>query len=298
MAAPLWSAHALLDDPSLVTAIHRDYLIAGAQVITTDSFRTHARNLAEAGLQREADRLTRLTAMLARAARTEQPMGMSHADVPRARIAGSISPLEDCWAPDRSPALQRARIEHESMASALFEGGCEVFLIETMGKVDEACAAVDATRSFGIPTWLSVTTDEAGHLLGGESFEDLLAGLRGLTLQALLVNCIELARLPASMAALASASRWRGDLALGAYPNAGRSTSSGYRQSAMNEMELVDVLRDVVARHDEIVMLGSCCGSTPAWTRALRVAFHGSPEQREAGFVWLDRNVPLRLGSN
>src|SRR5258705_516097 len=46
---PLWSAGALLDAPATVRQIHRDYLLAGAEVVTANTFRTHRRSLARGG---------------------------------------------------------------------------------------------------------------------------------------------------------------------------------------------------------------------------------------------------------
>ena len=55
---PLWSARALLEAPEVLRQIYRDYREAGAEVLTANTFRTHARNLAPAELDREAASLT------------------------------------------------------------------------------------------------------------------------------------------------------------------------------------------------------------------------------------------------
>src|SRR5262249_58400395 len=62
---PLWSARPLLDDPELVWTIHGDEVAAGADVLTADTFRTHARTLAKAGLADRAGELTALAVRLA-----------------------------------------------------------------------------------------------------------------------------------------------------------------------------------------------------------------------------------------
>src|SRR3990167_5025855 len=86
---PLWSVHALLDNPEVVKQIHLDYLRAGAEVITTNTFRTTARALAKAGIGERARELTRLASRLAREAVSE-----AHADR-TVLVGGSIAPLED-----------------------------------------------------------------------------------------------------------------------------------------------------------------------------------------------------------
>src|SRR4051812_31387044 len=65
---PLWSAGALLHAPAVLRQIHRDYLLAGAEIVTANTFRTHRRSLARAGMGDSAASLTRLAVELARAA--------------------------------------------------------------------------------------------------------------------------------------------------------------------------------------------------------------------------------------
>jgi len=65
-ALPLWSAQALLDAPDRVRQVHESYVQAGADVITSATFRTTPRSLKKAGLEAEADRLTTLAVELAK----------------------------------------------------------------------------------------------------------------------------------------------------------------------------------------------------------------------------------------
>ncbi len=65
---PLWSARALLENPELVSRIHSDYIAAGAELLTANTFRTQRRTLAQAGLSDRARELTHKAVRLARAA--------------------------------------------------------------------------------------------------------------------------------------------------------------------------------------------------------------------------------------
>src|SRR5512135_2602497 len=65
---PLWSARALLQAPAVLHAIHGDYIAAGADIITTNTFRTHRRTLTRAGLGDRTRELTQLAVRLAREA--------------------------------------------------------------------------------------------------------------------------------------------------------------------------------------------------------------------------------------
>lgn len=290
MDAPLWSAHALVEAPAVVREIHADSLRAGAQVITTNTFRTHARNLAAGGLQDRAAELTGLAVRLAREAR--EAVAEARPEVAEARIAGSISPLEDCFRPADSPG-SRAGPEHRAMAEALTAAGCDLLLVETMGRVDEAVAAVTAAQGLGPPIWLAVVCRADGRLLAGEGLDALVAGLRGLAVQALLVNCTELGHLGAAIPALASAAAGT-DLVLGTYPHTGRQAAAGFVTHAVE----ADAFAAEVAgwtRRAPLAIVGSCCGSTPAWTAALARALYsetGSEGQARAALAsWVPRRA-------
>ncbi|MCA9045571.1 MAG: homocysteine S-methyltransferase family protein, partial [Planctomycetaceae bacterium] len=74
LTPPLWSASAILHASELLQQIHRDYVEAGAQLITANTFRTHARNLREAGLAQRANELTHRAVEIARTAGTGETL--------------------------------------------------------------------------------------------------------------------------------------------------------------------------------------------------------------------------------
>ena len=92
---PMWSANALTTDSGLnvLRQIHLDYLNAGADILTSNTFRTHRRALVGKGYA--ARDLTRRAVATAQEAVAQfgQP----------AQVAGSVAPLEDCYRPDLAP---------------------------------------------------------------------------------------------------------------------------------------------------------------------------------------------------
>ena len=66
---PLWSARAMDDAPEILKEVHSSYLQAGAEVIVTNTFRTHERSLAKAGIGHRAEELTKLATKYACEAR-------------------------------------------------------------------------------------------------------------------------------------------------------------------------------------------------------------------------------------
>ncbi len=142
---PLWSAVGLLERPDLVRQIHLENLLAGADIITTDTFRTTARTLRKAGLDpARAAELDALAVRLAVEARAE-------AGRPEALIAGSIAPLEDCYLPTFETPPEVALAEHRAQAGNLAAAGVDLIMVETMPTAAEAEIALRAAVETGRP---------------------------------------------------------------------------------------------------------------------------------------------------
>ena len=87
---PAWTASALISAPAEILAIHREYVAAGADLLTTATFRTTRRALAPAGAGERAQELTARAVELARDAARGAPGGRV------VHVLGSMAPLEDC----------------------------------------------------------------------------------------------------------------------------------------------------------------------------------------------------------
>jgi len=266
-ALPLWSARPLLDDPEIVWTIHGDEVAAGADVLTADTFRTHARTLGKAGL---ADRAGELTALAVRLA--HQAAAAPGREV---FVAGSLSPLEDCYRPDLAPDDAALAREHGAQARFLADAGVDLILAETHNSVREAAAAARAAKATGLPFVVSLVTDGAGRLLSGETIGEAAAVLAPLEPDALGINCVPAARLAGDLALLAAALP---RMPLSAYGNLGLP-ADGPGWAFTEELDPGDYAREAgrwLALGARLV--GGCCGTTPAFTRAVRsIVEGGSP---------------------
>jgi methionine synthase I (cobalamin-dependent) len=256
---PLWSAWALLESPSLVLAIHRDDLEAGADILTANTFRTHRRSLEKAGKRKRAEELTRQAVELARRAAGESARPIL--------VAGSLSPLEDCYRPDLVPDEGTLWQEHGQQARLLHESGADLILAETHNTIRELVAAVRAARETGLPVIASAVTDGKGKLLSGESIEDAATALAPLRPEALAINCVPA---PALLTDLQRLSEATPAAPLAAYGNLGPPSGPGGTQFPYDipPDDYAWLAKQWIAVGARIV--GGCCGTTAAHTAAMR----------------------------
>ncbi len=257
LAVPLWSARALLDAPEVLLQIHRDYVEAGAQLLTANTFRTHRRNLVAAGL---ADRAAELTARAVRLARK--------AAAGRAWVLGSQAPLEDCYSPDRTPPEAELREEHAQMARHLLDAGVDGILVETHNTLREALAAAQAARQTGLPVLLSFVCNRHRRLLSGEPLQRAVEEALALGVSAVMVNCVPAPWVEECLEVLASTCG--SEVPWGAYANTGQPDAQGrWRDTDAREpSRYAHYARGWLARGARL--LGGCCGTGPEHIARLR----------------------------
>jgi homocysteine S-methyltransferase len=248
-----------VDDPALVRTIHSEEVAAGAEVLTANTFRTHRRTLAKGGLGKRSRELTALAVRLARRATENADREVF--------VAGSLSPLEDCYRPDLVADDEALEREHREQAESLAAAGVDLILLETHNTVRELAAAARAAKETGLPFVASMVTDGAGRLLSGEPIADAVHALEPLRPDALSINCVPAARLRSDLTVLAAAGP---GMPLAAYGNLGLPADDlGW---AFTE----ELSPDSYAAHARCWLamgarlVGGCCGTTPGHTAALQ----------------------------
>ncbi|HQZ98702.1 MAG TPA: homocysteine S-methyltransferase family protein, partial [Thermoflexales bacterium] len=249
---PLWSARALMDAPQVVAQIHADYLAAGAEVLTANTFRTNFRTFEHAGLPNPHTLARDLTFKAVALAK----------NAGNAKVAGSLAPLEDCYTPELVPDDETLAREHAEHAINLSEAGCDLILVETMNTIREAVAGAKAAAQTGKPIWVSFTLNKHNDLISGEKLADAVQAVLPFNPQAILVNCIPVAQIAGALRVLRRAAP--AALPIGAYGNVGHVddvtgwtlthavTPSAYAQAAQEWRKI------------GATIIGGCCGTTPA----------------------------------
>lgn len=273
--AGLWSAAALDTHPEEVMAAHRDFLRAGADVITTNTYATTRWRLADHGLAEQAAQLTRRGAELAAAARDDQ--------APDARVAGSLPPLTPTYRADLVPELQvllDAYHEHAAVLAPVVD----LILAETLTTVREAVAAVRVARDLDRPVWLSWTVDDddGTRLRDGTPLADAVAAVRAAdaTPDAWLLNCSTPAAVTAGSQAVRGAVA--ADERSGVYPNGFAPIPRGWTvpTDGIPPSEEVTPERLAAAAGEWLgggaTIIGGCCETGPAHIAGLRDVVDGA----------------------
>jgi len=178
----IWSANGLITAPDTVRQIHQDYISAGADIITTNTYGVIRSNLAQEGLEDQFEELNVLACTLAEQARQE-----SEASV---LIAGSLPPLAGSYRPDLVGRLEDIEPLYREQAD-LLAPHVDLFLCETMSSAAEGRAAASAACLTGKPVWVAWTLheDRSGKLRSGETISQAAEILSDLAVSGYLVNC-------------------------------------------------------------------------------------------------------------
>ena len=262
---PRWSAGAMESAPDVLQAVHAAYLQAGADAITTNTFRTHERSLAKVGQGNRWSSLTEAAVMIAQLARDSVK--------PEAMVLGGVAPLEDCYQPDLAPPPEVCRREHGQLIGRMVELGVDLILLETMGAAEEAVAAAEAARELAPATWAISfclrSSGPAGLLLDGTPLPELLEHFADARFIGL--NCVAADTMTSRIAPVRRA--LPDDLPLAVYANVGHPDEEGgwICTDAVDPVRYAAYAAEWVAAGASIV--GGCCGTTPETIRALHERF-------------------------
>lgn len=257
-----------LTRPEVIEDIHRKYLVAGADIIETNSFNATSVSMADYHVQAYCREINLAAARLAR--RMADEFTALTPEKPRF-VAGSVGPTnKTCsMSPDVNNPAFRALTFDELQAAyceqmeALLEGGVDALLVETIFDTLNAKAAIRAAElsmektGRRVPLMLSVTvSDIAGRTLSGQTLDAFLASVEHADLFSVGLNCSFGARqLKPFLEQLAS----RAPYYISAYPNAGLPNSLGQYDQTPEDMaaEVKEYIEEGLVN-----IIGGCCGTT------------------------------------
>ncbi len=257
--------------PEIIKDIHRQYFLAGADIVETNTFSGTWIAQADYGLEDAVYAINYESAKIAKEVAAE------FTDKPRF-VAGSIGPTNRTASisPDvndpgyRAISFDQLVDAYKDQVEALMDGGVDILLVETIFDTLNAKAALFAIdlvfeeRGVKIPIMVSGTiTDQSGRTLTGQTTEAFLISLSHMPLLSIGLNCALGASL---MRPYLQILNEKSPFAVSAHPNAGLPNEFGkYDESPeMMAKQIKEFLDEGL-----INIIGGCCGTTPDHIKAI-----------------------------
>ena len=260
----------VLTRPDVIQDIHGQYLAAGADLIETNTFGATSVAQEDYGLAHIAREMNVAAARIAREvadrySTPDKPRFVAGALGPTPRTA-SISPdVNDPGA--RNTSFDELRAAYREQAEGLLEGGCDLFLVETIFDTLNAKAAIFALDELmedsgeRLPVVISGTvTDASGRILSGQTVAAFWHSVRHAKPLAIGLNCA----LGAAMMRpyIEELSKVASDTYISCYPNAGLPNPMS--ETGFDETPAVTgSLMEEFAKAGFLNIVGGCCGTTP-----------------------------------
>jgi S-methylmethionine-dependent homocysteine/selenocysteine methylase len=254
----------MLDEPDLVTAVHRDFIDAGARIITTNNYSATPQRLARDGEAALFEPLHAAALNAARQAREEsgQPV----------RIAGCLPPLVASYHHEVVPDDATCLRDYRRLVQVQAEG-VDLFLCETMTLTREALAATRAAVERRLPVWVAFSVDDQDgtRLRSGEPLAEAARAVVAAGAEAVLVNCSVPEAITTAMDALADLG-----VPFGGYANGFTAAASLPPGGTVEALETrKDLGPEGYAEHAcrwvelGATIVGGCCEVSPAHIAAL-----------------------------
>jgi methionine synthase I (cobalamin-dependent) len=248
--------------PDAVLSIHRAYVEAGSDFISTNTFGGTRNRLKLDELQDQVAELNEAGARLAREAAGDR------------LVAGSMGPTGELMDPLGLLTPDDALASFTEQAQALKAGGVDFALIETMSALEEVQAAVKGAQAAGLPAVVTMSFDTNFHTMMGVKPVKALATIAGWGVGVVGANCgngpAEIERIMTEMSGAS-----HDGVALMAKSNAGMPR---WKDDRITYGGTPEVMADYARRMVElgVRIIGGCCGSTPEHIAAMRKAIDGT----------------------
>ena len=251
-----------LEKPEIIEKIHLEYLVAGADVITTNTFGANSHKLEESGLKVKEV----IEAAVSCARKAIEKNGQE------AYVALDIGPVGQLMEPMGTLSFDDVYELVKEQAVAGEKAGCDLVLLETMTDIYELKAAVLAVKeNTSLPVLTTMTFEANGRSLTGTDPETMVNILEGLGVDALGMNC--------SLGPIESKVILEDILKYATFPvmiqpNAGLPViKEGKTVYSITEDQFVEAAAEFLEAG--ISIMGGCCGTTPSYIGKLKQLVQG-----------------------
>ena len=251
----VWMSKVSLEKPELVFEIHREYIEAGADIITTNTFRTNPAAAKNSGFSSEL--LVNKNVELAKRAVKNFPVF----------VAGSNAPAEDCYQKERTISLKELEYNHHKHIDLLLENGVDFILNETQSHFDEIKIICKYCSKNDFPFVISLFSIDGYNLLDDYLLSDAVNFIINSNPLAISFNCINSDVFFTILNETVFNYNW------GVYMNLGTGDyTEGIIKNSVSPRHYLKILKSVFHRKPSFI--GACCGSNPTHIKDLRDLFN------------------------
>ena len=238
--------------PEIIIEIHKQYIEAGANIITTNTFRTNPAAFDKSGAI-DVSEYVKNAVNLAKES-------VANSSV---YIAGSNPPAEDCYQPERLINNEILKLNHHNHIDLLIDNGVDFILNETFSHLDEIMLVCEYCYSENIPYIICLYLTDELRLLSGETLKDTLDLIKEHHPIAIGLNCISLEHFEKTFKYMDVNYNW------GFYLNC------GFDEHHVNEIKCrvsPEIYGEIVKKYLEYQssIIGACCGSSPEHIIAIK----------------------------
>ena len=253
----LWMTEVNFDHPEVIRSIHEEYILAGADVITTNTFRTNPAAIEGAGLKYSND-FVKAAVNLAKEARENKNI----------LIAGSNAPAEDCYQKERTLSYNKLKLNHVKHIDLLIDNGVDFILNETQSHFDEIIIICEHCAKSQIPYVLSLYFEDSERILSGEKIDDIVNFILEHNPLAIGFNCFAPDTFQTFIKNFNLNYPW------GFYLNCIKGVYSDKNiNCTINADEYLEIVKNFSKFSPSFV--GGCCGTEPEYIQKIKEYFNG-----------------------
>ncbi|HPO54589.1 MAG TPA: homocysteine S-methyltransferase family protein [Ignavibacteriaceae bacterium] len=264
--SPLWTSEYNITYPEEVLRLHSEYIESGADIITTNTFRTNPLAVKLAGTSKSYKQYLNKAVKIALEAAAGTPV----------LVAGSNPPAEDCYKEDRTISNDELIDNHKKHISALMDAGCDFVLNETQSHMDEIRIILEFCSKKEIPFIICLYLTDELRLLSGEPLHEVTAEIKQYNPMAIGFNCI----FGLTFGKLVNKEIFNYNW--GYYLNCG-SGNFTYKEIKcdLSPINYAEIISDSLKYDPSFV--GGCCGSSPSHIKTIRRLFNEKSNYKISG---------------
>lgn len=249
----LWSSLGNITHPDKVLDIHRSYIDAGADIITSNTFRTNPTAYQKSMLNISNEQFVKRSVELANEAAAGRNV----------IIAGSNSPAEDCYQVERNISIAELEYNHSKHIELLWQSGADIIWNETQSHWDEIEIICRFCSANSFPFAVNLYFTPELKLLSGENLSEAVRLIEDYSPQLIGFNCIKQNVFERYLNKFSLPKNW------GFYFNCGMGKITD--EKIVCGIQPEEYVKSIQAFLEyKPMFIGSCCGSNPDHTKAIK----------------------------